>query len=130
MIRSFASFSWISNATEAYSGSAVILDSVVKEELTEIRRLYSDKRRTDIENSADEVADEDLIPEEDIVVALSHDGYIRRMPLQDYRVQSRGGKGVKGVATKSEDEIALLAVTNTHRTLYLFTTRGRVFGVK
>ena len=111
-------------------GSAAILDSVVKEELTEIRRLYSDKRRTDIENSADEVADEDLIPEEDIVVALSHDGYIRRMPLQDYRVQSRGGKGVKGVATKSEDEIAILAVTNTHRTLYLFTTRGRVFGVK
>ncbi len=111
-------------------GSAAILDSVVKEELTEIRRLYSDKRRTDIENSADEVADEDLIPEEDIVVALSRDGYIRRMPLQDYRVQSRGGKGVKGVTTKSEDEIALLAVTNTHRTLYLFTTRGRVFGVK
>lgn len=111
-------------------GSQLILDSVVKDELTEVRRLYADKRRTDIENSIDEVADEDLIPEEDIVVALSHDGYIRRMPLQDYRVQSRGGKGVKGVATKTEDEIALLTITSTHRTLYLFTSKGRVFGVR
>lgn len=111
-------------------GSQNVLDSVVKDELLEIRRLYSDKRRTDIENAAEDVADEDLIPEEDIVVALSNDGYIRRMPLQDYRVQLRGGKGVKGVTTKAEDEIALLAITSTHRTLYLFTSKGRVFGVR
>ena len=111
-------------------GSQFILDSVVKDELMEVRRLYSNKRRTDIENSVEEVSDEDLIPEEEIVVALSRDGYIRRMPLQDYRVQSRGGKGVKGVTTKAEDEIALLTITNTHRTLYLFTSLGRVFGVR
>lgn len=111
-------------------GSAAVLDSVVKDELTEIRRLYADKRRTDIEDSPDEVAAEDLIPEEDIVVALSRDGYIRRMPLQDYRVQQRGGKGVKGVSTKSEDEIAILSITNTHRTLHLFTSKGRVFGIR
>ena len=111
-------------------GSQLILDSVVKDELMEVRRQYSDKRRTDIENSAEEVSEEDLIPEEEIVVALSRDGYIRRMPLQDYRVQSRGGKGVKGVSTKAEDEIALLTITNTHRTLYLFTSMGRVFGIK
>lgn len=111
-------------------GSQSILDSVVKDELLEVRRLYSDKRRTEIENSVDEVADEDLIPEEDIVVALSRDGYIRRMPLQDYRVQGRGGKGVKGVSTKAEDEIALLSITSTHRTLYLFTSKGRVFGIR
>ena len=110
--------------------SQLILDSVVKDELMEIRRNYSDKRRTDIENAVGEVADEDLIPEEDIVVALSRDGYIRRMPLQDYRVQQRGGKGVKGVATKAEDEIAIIATTTTHRTLYLFTNKGRVFGVR
>ncbi len=110
--------------------SHLILDSVVKDELLEIKKNYSDKRRTDIENAADEVADEDLIPEEDIVVALSRDGYIRRMPLQDYRVQQRGGKGVKGVATKAEDEIAIIATTTTHRTLYLFTNKGRVFGVR
>ena len=110
--------------------SHLILDSVVKDELLEIKKNYSDKRRTDIENAAGEVADEDLIPEEDIVVALSRDGYIRRMPLQDYRVQQRGGKGVKGVATKAEDEIAIIATTTTHRTLYLFTNKGRVFGVR
>jgi len=111
-------------------GSKAVLDSVVKDELMEVRRLYSDKRRTDIENAVEDVADEDLIPQEDIVVALSNDGYIRRMPLQDYRVQSRGGKGVKGVTTKAEDEIALVAITTTHKTLYLFTSKGRVFGVR
>ncbi|MFR5880696.1 MAG: DNA topoisomerase (ATP-hydrolyzing) subunit A [Cloacibacillus evryensis] len=115
---------------DSIPSSQLILDSVVKDELMEIRRNYSDKRRTDIENAVGEVADEDLIPEEDIVVALSRDGYIRRMPLQDYRVQQRGGKGVKGVATKAEDEIAIIATTTTHRTLYLFTNKGRVFGVR
>ncbi len=110
--------------------SHVVLDSVVKSELQEAKAAYSDKRRTDIENGVEEVAAEDLIPEEDIVVALSRDGYIRRMPLQDYRVQQRGGKGVKGVATKATDEISMIAATTTHRTLYLFTSRGRVFGVR
>ncbi|MDO5562231.1 MAG: DNA gyrase subunit A [Synergistaceae bacterium] len=111
-------------------GSSAILDSVVKDELLEVRKQYADKRRTEIENAAEEVADEDLIPEEDIVVALSRDGYIRRMPLDAYRVQARGGKGVKGVTTKAEDEISLLTITNTHRTLYLFTSKGRVFGIR
>lgn len=111
-------------------GSAIILDSVVKDELMEVRRQYADERRTDIEDSSEEVAAEDLIPEEDIVVALSRDGYIRRMALSDYRVQQRGGKGVKGVSTKAEDEIAIVSITNTHRTIYLFTSKGRVFGVR
>lgn len=111
-------------------GSAAILDSVVKDELLEVRRQYNDKRRTDIEDSSEEVAAEDLIPEEDIVVALSRDGYIRRMALSDYRVQQRGGKGVKGVATKAEDEIAIVSITNTHRTINFFTSKGRVFGVR
>ncbi len=110
--------------------SHVVLDSVVKSELQEVKAAYSDKRRTDIENDVEEVAAEDLIPEEDIVVALTRDGYIRRMPLQDYRVQQRGGKGVRGVATKAEDEISLITTTTTHKTLYLFTNRGRVFGVR
>ncbi len=110
--------------------SHLVLDSVVKEELKDIKASYGDKRRTDIENAVDEVADEDLIPEADIVVALSRDGYIRRMPLQDYRVQLRGGKGVKGVTPKAEDEIAIIATTTTHRTIYLFTNKGRVFGVR
>lgn len=111
-------------------GSAAILDSVIKDELMEIRKLYSDERRTDIEDSGEEVSTEDLIQAEDIVVALSRDGYIRRMPLQDYRVQQRGGKGVKGVATKAEDEIATVLISGTHKTMLLFTSKGRVFGVR
>lgn len=111
-------------------GNAAVLDSVVKDELLEVRRQYSDKRRTDIEDASDEVAAEDLIKEEEIVVAMSRDGYIRRMPLQDYRVQQRGGKGVKGMATKAEDEIAIISISNTHRTLFLFTSKGRVFGIR
>ncbi|MCF0247432.1 MAG: DNA gyrase subunit A, partial [Synergistes sp.] len=110
--------------------SAIILDSVVKDELLEIKSNFSDKRRTDIEEAVDEVSEEDLIPEQDIVVVISRDGYIRRMPLQDYRVQQRGGKGVKGTSLKSEDEVSLVAATTTHRTLYLFTDKGRVFGVR
>ena len=107
-----------------------ILDSVIKDELNEVKKNFADKRRTDIEAAAEEVADEDLIPEEDIVVALSRDGYIRRMPLQDYRVQQRGGKGVRGVSTKAEDVISLIVTSTTHRTLYFFTSKGRVFGVR
>lgn len=110
--------------------SRVVLDSVVKSELQDVKAAYNDKRRTDIENDVEEVSAEDLIPEEDIVVALTRDGYIRRMPLQDYRVQQRGGKGVKGAQPKAEDEIAIVSTTTTHRTLYLFTNRGRVFGVR
>jgi len=112
-------------------GSSLILDSVVRSELMEVKEQYNDKRRTDIEDAAlEEVNDEDLIPEEDIVIALSRDGYVRRMPLADYRVQGRGGKGVKGVATKAEDEIAILETTTTHRQLFLFTDKGKVYGMK
>jgi DNA gyrase subunit A len=111
-------------------GSPAILDSVVKDELLEVGRQFTDKRRTEIENSVEDMDIEDLIPEEEIVVTLSRDGYIRRMPLSDYRVQQRGGKGVKGVATKAEDEIAIVAITNTHVTQYLFTSKGRVFGIR
>lgn len=112
-------------------GSKAILDSVVKDELIDIRKRYADNRRTDIKNSElTDISEEDLIPEADVVVALSRDGYIRRMPLDDYRVQARGGKGVRGVKTKPEDEIAILCISTMHRTLYLFTSSGRVFGIK
>ncbi|MDR3353967.1 MAG: DNA gyrase subunit A [Synergistaceae bacterium] len=110
--------------------SPSILDAVIKDELKEVKKSYGDERRTEIQGSAEDVAVEDLIAEEEIVVAASRDGYIRRMPLQDYRLQSRGGKGVKGMASKSEDEVSLIKVTTTHNTLCLFTTRGRVLGIK
>ncbi|EHM10635.1 DNA gyrase, A subunit [Thermanaerovibrio velox DSM 12556] len=106
------------------------LDGVVRKELLEVKAAYGDERRTVIEDSVDDVSAEDLIPETEIVVAMTRDGFIRRMPLQDYRCQSRGGKGVKGASTKGDDEVSLVAVTTTHRTLYLFTDRGRVFALK
>ena len=107
-----------------------VLDALIKDELIEVKKAFADVRRTEIQDSVDDIAAEDLIPEIEIVVALSRDGYIRRMPLQDYHLQSRGGKGVKGATPKAEDEIALMRVTTTHRTLYLFTSKGRVFGIK
>jgi DNA gyrase subunit A len=107
-----------------------VLNAVVDDELKQVRKNYSDKRRTEIQDSMDDFSLEDLLPEAEIVVVLSRDGYIRRMPLQDYRVQSRGGKGVKGATPKPEDEISLIKTTTTHNTLCLFTNRGRIFGVK
>lgn len=111
-------------------GNPAVLDAVIKDELAGVKKAYADKRRTEIRDAAEDVAIEDLIPEEEIVVVLSRDGYIRRMPLQDYRLQSRGGKGVKGATPKAEDEISLVKVTTTHNTLCLFTTKGRIFGIK
>ncbi|MDR3279614.1 MAG: DNA gyrase subunit A [Synergistaceae bacterium] len=111
-------------------GNPSVLDAVIKDELAQIKKSYSDPRRTDIQDSVDDFSVEDLIPEAEIVVVLSRDGYIRRMPLQDYRLQSRGGKGVKGATPKPEDEISLIKTTTTHNTLCLFTNRGRIFGVK
>jgi DNA gyrase subunit A len=111
-------------------GNPGVLDAVVKDELAEVRKSYNDPRRTEIQDAMEDVAAEDLIQEAEMVVVLSRDGYIRRMPLQDYRLQARGGKGVKGAAPKPEDAVSLIKVTTTHNTLCLFTTKGRIFGVK
>jgi len=111
-------------------GNPATLDMVVREELTEIRSGFADDRRTTIVDAVDEVSLEDLIPEEEIVVVLSRDGYLRRMPLEQYRLQGRGGKGVKGATPKVGDEAAIISVSSTHRDIFLFTTKGRVFAVK
>ncbi|HQO83103.1 MAG TPA: DNA gyrase subunit A [Synergistales bacterium] len=111
-------------------GNPATLDMVVREELAEIRSGFADDRRTTIVDAVDEVSLEDLIPEEEIVVVLSRDGYLRRMPLEQYRLQGRGGKGVKGATPKVGDEAAIISVSSTHRDIFLFTTKGRVFAVK
>ncbi|QTX32755.1 DNA gyrase subunit A [Aminithiophilus ramosus] len=114
----------------AILGNEALLDGVVKEELLELKKRFGDGRRTRIADDVDETLAEDLIPESEIVVVLSRDNFLRRMQLQDYRCQLKGGKGVKGAQPKGEDEISLLSVTTTHRDLFLFTTRGRVFAIK
>jgi DNA gyrase subunit A len=111
-------------------GNPAVLDAVVREELVEVRRKFATPRKTEISSAVEDVSMEELIPESDIVIVLSRDGYVRRSPLQDFHTQSRGGKGVKGAVLRGEDEIAIMTCTTTHRELYLFTSRGRVFALK
>ncbi|MDY3868536.1 MAG: DNA gyrase subunit A, partial [Pyramidobacter sp.] len=113
-------------------GDAHVLDGVIRGELTELRRRFSDKRRTEIQAHVETCGDsyEDLLPEEDIVVTLSQDGYLRRTPLKDYGVQARGGKGRRGAVLASEDQVSLVDVTSTHSDIMFFTSRGRVFAIR
>lgn len=107
-----------------------VLDGVVKEEIEDVKARFGNPRRTEILDAMEDVSMEDLIPEKEIVVVLSRDNYLRRMMLEEYRLQNRGGKGVKGATPKEEDEISLVTVTTTHRDLFLFTTKGRVFAIR
>ncbi len=100
--------------------------AVVVEELGEIREKYGDERRTKITEAVVELATEDLIVEEDMVVTVSHHGYVKRNPITQYRAQRRGGKGVSGMGTRDEDFVEHLFVASTHDWLLFFTNRGRV----
>ncbi|EQD68623.1 DNA gyrase subunit A, partial [mine drainage metagenome] len=100
---------------------------VIREELQSIREEYGDARRTVIQASQDDLDMLDLIAPEDVVVTLSHAGYVKRQPLTIYREQRRGGKGRSATAMKEEDFIEQLWVVNTHDTLLVFTGAGRVF---
>jgi DNA gyrase subunit A len=100
---------------------------VVITELEEIREAYGDDRRTEIVDAHGEIAVEDLIAEEDMVVTVTHTGYIKRNPIAQYRAQKRGGKGVTGIATRDEDFVSKLFIANTHDHILLFTNTGRVY---
>ncbi|WKZ11182.1 MAG: DNA gyrase subunit A [Gammaproteobacteria bacterium] len=104
--------------------------AVIRAELTEIRERYADRRRTEILQSHTEFSTEDLIPEEDVVVTLSHGGYAKAQSLADYQVQRRGGRGRAAAKVKDEDFIDKLFVANTHDTLLCFTSLGRLFWLK
>jgi DNA gyrase subunit A len=104
--------------------------AIIKEELTAIRDKYGDKRRTQIQASFEEFDVEDLIDDEDVVVTISHSGYVKRLPVDTYRAQGRGGRGLTGMSTKEEDFVEELFVTSTLSHLLLFTTRGRVYGIR
>ena len=107
-----------------------LLLSVVRGELLEVRRKYADERRTEIASVAEEIDPEDLIQEEDMVVTLTHFGYVKRLPTSTYRSQNRGGKGVSGMSTRDEDYAEQLLVMSTHEDLMFFTNRGRVYQIK
>jgi len=103
---------------------------VAKDELREIRKRYADPRRTKIAPDADEVDVQDLIQEDDVVITVSRAGYVKRLPVETYRRQGRGGRGVIGASLKEEDVISHVFTTTTHHWLLFFTTSGKVYRVK
>ncbi|MDR3349752.1 MAG: DNA gyrase subunit A [Acidaminococcales bacterium] len=106
------------------------LMGIIKDEFLEIKRKYGDKRRTQISVDTSDLAIEDLIAEEDIVMTLTHSGYVKRLPVDTYRSQRRGGHGLKGVNKKEEDFVEHLCITTTHHNVLFFTSRGRVYRLK
>ncbi len=102
------------------------VDAIIRTELLEVREKYGDDRRTTIIESADDLSIEDLIAREDVVVTVSHAGYIKRIPASEYRAQRRGGRGKLGATARDEDFIAHLFVASTHDTILFFTSLGRV----
>ena len=103
---------------------------IIKEEIQKVKERYSDERRTDIVNQETDLAIEDLIEEEQIVVTLTNQGYIKRMPLDIYSSQHRGGKGIIGIKTKEEDFVKDIYCTSTHHFFLFFTNKGRVYRLK
>ena len=103
---------------------------IIKEELTKVKEQYGDDRRTRITLSGADMDIEDLIAEEDVVITVTHGGYVKRMPLTTYRNQKRGGRGVTGMGTKETDFVEHLLITTTHHTIMFFTNRGLVYRLK
>ena len=103
---------------------------IISEELREIKEKYGDARRTEIVAGEENIEDEDLIPREDVVVTITHTGYIKRLPVNTYRSQKRGGKGVIGMETKEDDFVEHLFVSNTHHVLLFFTNKGKAYRLK
>lgn len=104
--------------------------NIIREELSAVKEKYNDKRRTNISMSIDHIEDEDLIPESDIVVTITHQGYIKRLPIETYRQQKRGGRGVQGMSTHEDDFVEQLLTTNTHNTLLFFSNKGKAYRLK
>ncbi|HCQ90037.1 MAG TPA: DNA gyrase subunit A [Clostridium sp.] len=107
-----------------------VLLGIIKEELIEVRNKYGDERRTAIEKNPYSIDEEDLIAEEDVVITLTHAGYIKRLPIDTYNAQKRGGRGIQGVTTKEDDFVEHIFITSTHNNLIFFTNRGKAYKLK
>jgi len=106
------------------------LDGIVADELKKIRDEQGDPRRTEIQDAVEDLSDEDLIAEEDVVISITHTGYIKRTSISTYRSQKRGGRGRMGMRTKDEDFVDQLFIASTHSYILIFTDRGRVYWLK
>ncbi len=104
--------------------------SIIKEELLEVKKRYGDERRTEIVYSTEDFSLEDIIAEEDVVVTISHNGFIKRFPVSGYRRQGRGGRGVAGAGTKDDDFIEHMFIASTHQYILFFTDKGKVYWLK
>ena len=107
----------------------MVLD-IVKTELIAIRDKYGDERRSEITAYADEINIEDLIDEEEVVVTLTHFGYVKRLPVDTYKTQRRGGRGVTGITTREEDFVEKLFITSTHNHILFFSSKGKMYRLK
>jgi DNA gyrase subunit A len=111
-------------------GSDKLVSEIIKNELIEIKEKYGDERRTEIVEDIEEITIEDLITEEEMVITISHNGYVKRNRLSSYRSQRRGGKGLKGMETREEDFVEQLFIGSTHDYMLFFTNRGRLYWLK
>jgi DNA gyrase subunit A len=114
----------------AILGDEQLVLDIISEELTEVKEKYTDDRRSDITVGEDSILDEDLIPQEEVIITVTHTGYVKRLPVTTYRSQKRGGKGIIGMGTKVDDFVEHLFVTNTHHYLMFFTNKGKVYKLK
>ncbi len=115
---------------KAILGSEALVNQIIRDELLEVKKKYADERRTEITAETDEITIEDMITEEDMVITVSHNGYIKRNPLSAYRSQHRGGKGLTGMQTREEDFVEALFIGSTHDYMLFFTNKGRVYWQK
>ena len=111
-------------------GSKKLIYSEIKKELREISKKYADERRTDITTDISDIGIEDLIPEEENVISISHSGYIKRLPVATYRKQGRGGRGVTGTRMKEDDFVEHLFIASTHHYIMFFSSFGKVYRLK
>ena len=107
-----------------------VLTNLIISELEEIKSSFGDLRRTEVNNALADIDDEDLIPQKDIVITMSNRGYVKRIPVEEYQVQNRGGIGSKGMSTYEDDSVEKIITTNTHTDLLIFTTYGKVYRVR
>jgi len=115
---------------KAILASPALIDNIIREELVDIKKRFIDKRRTEITGEAKEITIEDLITEEDVVVTISHEGYIKRNPLDIYRSQRRGGKGLIGMDMREGDFVEHLFIASTHDHVLFFTNMGRLYWLR
>lgn len=107
-----------------------VLIELIINELTDIKDRFGDDRKTEINDSLGDIDDEDLIPQKDIAITMSNRGYVKRIPLEEYQVQNRGGIGSKGMSTYEDDNVEKIVTTNTHTDLLIFTTYGKVYRIR